>query len=86
MRRTPYRCDRDVPFSALFKYDGFDGGGDPSRLVEVDKNGDGFLDYDSPRFIKPFLWYVRLKKRRRCVMPVMVYTANASSGSARRSP
>ncbi|TPG60806.1 chitinase [Ewingella americana] len=74
----------NVPVSALFKYDGFDGGGDPIPAAEVDSNGDGYLDL------------VSLPVHQTCsvarqielasglaVMPVMVvYTANASGGSA----
>ena len=75
---------RDVPFSALFKYDGFDGGGDPVPAAEVDKNGDGFLDYDSLPIHKTVPLVREIEKEAgRCVMPVMVvYTANASGGSA----
>lgn len=73
-----------VPVSALFKYDGFDGGGDPLPAKDVDLNGDGFLDYD----LLPVHRTVPLtrdveKASGRPVMPVMVvYTANASGGSA----
>ncbi len=35
-------------FGALFKYDGFDGGGDPVWRG-VDVNGDGFLDCGADR-------------------------------------
>lgn len=75
---------RDVPFSALFKYDGFDGGGDPIPAAEVDKNGDGFLDYDSLPIHKTVPLVREIEKQAgRPVMPVMVvYTANASGGSA----
>lgn len=75
---------RDVPFSALFKYDGFDGGGDPLPAAEVDKNGDGFLDYDSLPIHKTVPLVREIEKEAgRSVMPVMVvYTANASGGSA----
>lgn len=75
---------RDVPFSALFKYDGFDGGGDPLPAAEVDRNGDGFLDYDSLPIHKTVALVREIEKEAgRPVMPVMVvYTANASGGSA----
>lgn len=75
---------RDVPFSALFKYDGFDGGGDPIPAAEVDKNGDGFLDYDSLPIHKTVPLVREIEQEGgRSVMPVMVvYTANASGGSA----
>ncbi|WP_323080358.1 chitinase [Klebsiella quasipneumoniae] len=75
---------RDVPFSALFKYDGFDGGGDPIPAAEVDTNGDGFLDYASLPIHKtvPLVRQIEAEAGRP-VMPVMVvYTANASGGSA----
>ena len=75
---------RDVPVSALFKYDGFDGGGDPLPAAEVDRNGDGVLDYDSLPIHKTApLTRDMEKEAGRTVMPVMVvYTANASGGSA----
>lgn len=75
---------RDVPFSALFKYDGFDGGGDPIPAAEVDRNGDGFLDYDSLPVHKTVALVREIEKEAgRPIMPVMVvYTANASGGSA----
>ncbi|MBA7931906.1 chitinase [Klebsiella sp. RHBSTW-00215] len=75
---------RDVPFSALFKYDGFDGGGDPIPAAEVDVNGDGFLDYDSLPIHKTIPLVREIEQEAdRSVMPVMVvYTANASGGSA----
>jgi hypothetical protein len=75
---------RDVPVSALFKYDGFDGGGDPIPAAEVDTNGDGFLDYDSLPIHKTVPLVREIEKEAgRPVMPVMVvYTANASGGSA----
>ena len=75
---------RNVPFSALFKYDGFDGGGDPIPAAEVDTNGDGFLDYASLPIHKtvPLVREIEADAGR-AVMPVMVvYTANASGGSA----
>lgn len=75
---------RGVPFSALFKYDGFDGGGDPIPAAEVDTNGDGFLDYASLPIHKtvPLVREIEADAGR-AVMPVMVvYTANASGGSA----
>ena len=52
------------PFSALFKYDGFDGGGDPVPAAEVDKNGDGFLDYDSLPIHKTVPLVREIEKRR----------------------
>ncbi len=75
---------RNVPCSALFKYDGFDGGGDPIPAAEVDSNGDGFLDYASLPIHKtvPLVRQIEAEAGR-AVMPVMVvYTANASGGSA----
>ncbi len=75
---------RDVPFSALFKYDGFDGGGDPIPAAEVDTNGDGFLDYATLPIHKtvPLTREIEAEAGR-AIMPVMVvYTANASGGSA----
>lgn len=75
---------RDIPFSALFKYDGFDGGGDPVPAAEVDVNGDGFLDYATLPIHKTVALVRQIEKEAgRSVMPVMViYTANASGGSA----
>lgn len=75
---------RDVPFSALFKYDGFDGGGDPVPAAEVDVNGDGFLDYETLPIHKTVALVRQIEKEAgRNIMPVMViYTANASGGSA----
>ncbi len=75
---------RDIPVSALFKYDGFDGGGDPVPAAEVDTNGDGFLDYASLPIHKTVPLVREIEKEAgRPVMPVMVvYTANASGGSA----
>lgn len=75
---------RDIPVSALFKYDGFDGGGDPVPAAEVDTNADGFLDYASLPIHKTVPLVREIEKEAgRPVMPVMVvYTANASGGSA----
>lgn len=75
---------RDVPVSALFKYDGFDGGGDPIPAKEMDLNSDGFLDYDLLPIHKTVPLVRQIEKEAgRSVMPVMVvYTANASGGSA----
>ncbi len=75
---------RDVPFSALFKYDGFDGGGDPIPAREMDLNSDGFLDYDLLPIHKTVPLVRQIEKEAgRPIMPVMVvYTANASGGSA----
>ncbi|MEO3990142.1 chitinase [Pseudocitrobacter cyperus] len=75
---------RDVPFSALFKYDGFDGGGDPIPAREMDLNGDGFLDANLLPVHKTVALTRQIEKEaKRAVMPVMViYTANASGGSA----
>lgn len=83
MPRIPYRYIA-TSLSALFKYDGFDGGGDPLPAAEVDKNGDGFLDYDSLPIHKTVPLVREIEKEAgRSVMPVMVvYTANASGGSA----
>lgn len=73
-----------VPVDALFKYDGFDGGGDPLPAKEVDINGDGFLDYDLLPIHRTAALTRKLEAQSgRAVMPVMVvYTANASGGSA----
>lgn len=75
---------RGIPVSALFKYDGFDGGGDHVPAAEVDTNGDGFLDYASLPIHKTVPLVREIEKEAgRPVMPVMVvYTANASGGSA----
>ena len=75
---------RDVPVSALFKYDGFDGGGDAIPAKEMDLNSDGFLDYDLLPIHKTVPLVRQIEKESgRSVMPVMVvYTANASGGSA----
>ena len=59
-------------------------GGDRYRRRKWIKNGDGFLDYDSLPIHKtvPLVREIE-KKRDASVMPVMVvYTANASGGSA----
>lgn len=73
-----------VPVDALFKYDGFDGGGDPIPAAEVDQNGDGFLDLKALPIHKTMDVVRKIEKESgRPVMPVMVvYTANASGGSA----
>ncbi|WP_318371799.1 chitinase [Enterobacter sp.] len=73
-----------VPVDALFKYDGFDGGGDPIPAAEVDANGDGFLDLNLLPIHKTMDVARKIEKEAgRPVMPVMVvYTANASGGSA----
>jgi hypothetical protein len=73
-----------VPVSAIFKYDGFDGGGDPIPAAEVDKNGDGYLDLDSLPVHRTCAVARNIEQEaNRPVMPVMVvYTANASGGSA----
>lgn len=75
---------RDVPVSALFKYDGFDGGGDPVPAREMDLNGDGFLDASLLPVHKTVALTRQIEQEtKRAVMPVMVvYTANASGGSA----
>ncbi|EDP8644170.1 chitinase [Salmonella bongori] len=75
---------RDVPFSALFKYDGFDGAGDPIPAADVDVNKDGFLDYETLPIHKTVALVRQIEKEAgRGIMPVMViYTANASGGSA----
>lgn len=73
-----------VPVDALFKYDGFDGGGDAIPAAEVDQNGDGFLDLKGLPIHKTVDVARKIEKESgRPVMPVMVvYTANASGGSA----
>lgn len=73
-----------VPVSAIFKYDGFDGGGDPIPAAEVDKNRDGYLDLESLPVHRTCEVARKIAQAaNRPVMPVMVvYTANASGGSA----
>lgn len=73
-----------VPVDALFKYDGYDGGGDPFPAAEMDRNGDGILDYDLLPVHRTATLSRELEAQsEQAVMPVMVvYTANASGGSA----
>lgn len=73
----------DILFSVLFKYDGFDGGGDLVLVVEVDVNGDGFLDYVILLIYKIVVLVCQIEKEVGCsVMLVMViYIVNVSGGS-----
>ena len=75
---------KGVPVDALFKYDGFDGGGDPIPAAEVDRNGDGYLDLEALPVHQTCSVARQIEQANGlAVMPVMVvYTANASGGSA----
>lgn len=75
---------QNVPVSAIFKYDGFDGGGDPLPAPEVDENGDGYLDLHTLPVHRTCKVAREMEQNSgQPVMPVMVvYTANASGGSA----
>ncbi len=66
--------------SALFKYDGFDGGGDPVPAAAVDVNGDGFLDYATLPIHNTVALVLQIAKEDGpSVMPVRVfYPADAS--------